>query len=246
MDHEFNIANHVPKKDLCNLCEEHKRTTAMSPELTEKFEKHSQGKLETKSERDKDRKFISKSTTVVTFDLENVLLCPKANVSCFFYMRKLTVFNLTAHVSDGKHKEGYCAIWHEGIGGRGGNDIASALVKILGRVVSDFPNTLHLILWSDSCIAQNKNSIISTALKIFMKDTSCVKSITQKFGEAGHSPVQEVDNMHSIFYRTLKFADFYSPLSLVRIILHDHRTRSFQVLQLTPNCFRDFHVSFYE
>ena len=34
-----------------------------------------------------------------------------------FYIRKLTVFNFTAHVSDGKHKEGYCAIWHEGIGG---------------------------------------------------------------------------------------------------------------------------------
>jgi hypothetical protein len=60
---------------------------------------------------------MSESTTEATFDLENELLCPKANVSCFFYIRKLTVFNFTAHVSDGKHKEGYCAIWHEGIGG---------------------------------------------------------------------------------------------------------------------------------
>ena len=70
-------------------------------------------KEESKSERDKDR--ADKKKAVICFDLQNVLTCPRANVSNFFYKRKLSVFNLTAHLS--LTKKAYNAVWCEGTAG---------------------------------------------------------------------------------------------------------------------------------
>lgn len=55
----------------------------------------------------------------------------------------------------------YCAIWSEAHNGRSGNDIASAIIKILENILHDFNNIEHIIFWSDSCVPQNKNKISS-------------------------------------------------------------------------------------
>ena len=39
---------------------------------------------------------------LITFDLENVITLPHAEISSFFYKQKLTLYNLTADVSIGK------------------------------------------------------------------------------------------------------------------------------------------------
>ena len=66
---------------------------------------------------------------VICFDLQNVYSLPKAEVSNFFYRRKLNVYNMTAHTST--DKQGYGALWTEGQSGRSANDIASLVVEIL-------------------------------------------------------------------------------------------------------------------
>ena len=112
---EFNVAFHVPKKDRCDVCEAIK----VNKEPTDEEKKvHLKGKLETKTERDKDRKDKSKFT--VCFDLQNVFALPTADVSNFFYRRKLNVYHMKAHCSG--DKRGYGALWHEGQNGRSGND----------------------------------------------------------------------------------------------------------------------------
>ena len=92
-----------------------------------KHEEHLAGKLETKTERDKDREDDNKFT--VCFDLENVFALPTAEVSNFFYKRKLNVYFMTAHCS--VDKRGYGAMWNEAQNGRAGNDIASSVMKLL-------------------------------------------------------------------------------------------------------------------
>ena len=80
--------------------------------------------------------------------------------------------------------------------------IASSVVKLLEDIVKLYPS--DFTLWSDSCVPQNKNSVMSCALIAVLNRNVHVKSIIQKFGEPGHSPVQEVDNLQSQIERKLK------------------------------------------
>jgi len=74
---------------------------------------------------------------------------------------------------------------------------------ILGHTLTDNPALTDITLWSDSCVPQNRNKIMATALMLFLK-TSSLESITQKFCEPGHSEVQEVDNLHSQIDRVIQ------------------------------------------
>lgn len=74
------------------------------------------------------------------------------------------MYNLTAYYS--VTKQVYCAIWNETVTGRAGNDIASAVRKILG-VLSDENEFVNLTTWSDSYVLKNRNSIISNAMMDF-------------------------------------------------------------------------------
>jgi hypothetical protein len=84
---QFSIQN-VPTKDKCDICEEQQMSKNISPELLTKFENHVNDKTKTKAERDLDRQSDS---IVLCFDLENVIPCPRAEVSNFFYKRKIKV-----------------------------------------------------------------------------------------------------------------------------------------------------------
>ncbi|CAG9838070.1 unnamed protein product [Diabrotica balteata] len=79
----------------------------------------------------------------LVFDLHNVLSCAHAEVSNLYYKIKLKVYNLTAILS--KTKQVHCALWSESLMGRSGNDIASALIKILKAVFRDHANVKTII-----------------------------------------------------------------------------------------------------
>ncbi|KAK3769899.1 hypothetical protein RRG08_047051 [Elysia crispata] len=180
---EFNIAFHFPKSDRCDKCEEKQYSNFPTKEQISLYDAHEKGKEETRAEKNRDRE--NENAFVVCFDLENVFALPRANVGTFFYKRKLNTFNMTAHCSISK--KGYGAIWHEGLSGRGSNDIASAVIKILNAIADDHsedPRLKHIILWSDSCVPQNQNRVFSTALKYFLTQHQEVESIQQKFSPA--------------------------------------------------------------
>lgn len=163
---EFNIAFHVPKKDMCDKCVEYERKLSPSDEETQEFKMHEDRKNLGQRERDTDRENDEPNTAVLTFDLENVFSLPKSNVFSYFYKQKMNCYNLTAHCN--KNKIVYCSLWNEGLCGRAGIHISNALIKILNQVVKDIPDLTKLILWSDSCVPQNKNSIImSCAIQTF-------------------------------------------------------------------------------
>ena len=236
LDTETNIAFHFPKKDRCDKCEEMKSVSDPSDGEKAAFQAHLQGKEETKLERDRDR--ANKDAFCVCFDLENVFALPRANISSFFYRRKLNVYNMTAHCS--VDKKGYGALWHMGQNGRTGNDIASAVLKLLSVIVEDHandPRIQHIVMWSDSCVPQNRNSVFSTGLKYFMTLHPEVKVIEQKFCQPGHSSIQEVDNLHSQIEKACGPAEIYSPVGLMRILKTVNKLR---MIQLRSDDFKDF------
>ncbi|GBL99106.1 hypothetical protein AVEN_64105-1 [Araneus ventricosus] len=122
---------------------------------------------------------------------------PHVNISFLFYLGKLLgkiKYNLTVYYTP--TKQVYCALWSENLSGRADNDIASAFHKIL-TVLTEENDITELLTWSDSCVPQTRNSIISNSTLHFRKDNSQVKSVTMKYSLSGHSCVQEGDSVHS-------------------------------------------------
>lgn len=136
------------------------------------------------------------------------------------------------------------AIWDETKNGRSGDDIASALIKILVHIVDNLPsNITKMILWSVSCVPQNKNSHMSMDLLSFLQSEKAknITEIEQKFSEPGHGNVQEVDCVHSVIERNLRHKEIYSPLGLLRELLKIQSKIKLNFLQMQDTDFHSFH-----
>lgn len=235
---EYNLGFHIPKSDRCDLCEKYKvarQSDTLTEELIEEYERHQVLKTEMRNARKKEKE--QKTSPVLLFDLQNVILTPNAEISSLFYLRKLNVYNLTAYYT--VTKKVYCALWNESCAGRSGNDIASAFRKILDCVV-DENDISELTVWSDSCVPQNRNSIISNAVLDFLRDNPNITSITMKYSLPGHSCVQEVDSVHSCIERAMSKTEFYSPLGLIRILKQINQHNPYRIIQMQPRDFKDF------
>jgi hypothetical protein len=235
---EFNLDFHTRKSDRSDLCEEFRMAESqnlVSDDLKKSYEMHVIEKTAMRENRKIDRE--NTTIPVLCFDLENVIACPRAEISSFFYKRKLNTYNLTAHFSASKTI--YCALWTEALSGRSGNDLASALYKILGKVAEEHEFT-ELILWSDSCVPQNRNSFISCAVQNFLHEHPHVSKVTMKYSVPGHSCIQEVDNAHSMIEKAMSQNEFYSPLGLIRILKTINRKSPLRVLQLKDDDFFGF------
>ena len=148
------------------------------------------------------------------------------------------MYNLTAHCS--VDNRAYCAVWNEGTRGRSGNDLASALVAILEKVIAQNPGVLKITLWSDACVPQNKNSAMSFAILTFLNSHANIQKIVQKFGTPGHSPVQEVDNIHSHIEQRMRKTEVHSPVALLRLLKQVSTRKPFIVIEMTDGMFFDF------
>ena len=237
-EHDFNIEFQKPKTDLCDTCYEYHNVVNPTEEQTQKFSKHVMLKNGYRAEREKDHKLKDKNVAVVCIDLENVISLPKSNIGAFFYKRKLSAYNLTGHCS--LNKKGYCMLWHEGISGRAGNDLASSVTCLLEKIIADHPDVNKLILWFDSCVPQNRNSHMSIALREFLIRYPKIRVIEQKFCESGHSSIQEVDNIHSQIDRALAPLEIFSPLGLIRAIANIQKRNPFSVYQMKRLDFKHF------
>ncbi|KAK3924206.1 Pituitary homeobox 3 [Frankliniella fusca] len=153
--------------------------------------KKSQDAIEQKK-ADKAKAKTSETTETIAFDLQQCLPTPHLSTSMVFYLRQLWVYNLTVHtMSTGKSVH---YMWHEGEGGRGANQVGSALF----HYISALPDQVErLILWSDTCAGQNKNGIINSALITALSQKKTLKFIDQKFLVSGHTHL-ECDSDHAI------------------------------------------------
>ncbi|KAE8744950.1 hypothetical protein FOCC_FOCC008362 [Frankliniella occidentalis] len=132
-----------------------------------------------------------KTISTIVFDLEQVLPCPYLTSGNVFYLRQLSVYNLTVFATE--TKEAFNFMWHEAIAGRGAEEIASCLLSYFNEFL---PSTVkHVILYSDTCSGQNKNSLMITALSFTVQHHPTVETIDQKFLVSGHTHL-ECDQAH--------------------------------------------------
>lgn len=158
-----------PQLDTCHICDNFQaklkyETESMIIDKLKELQKHHHDleKAAYKSnKRDKEAAKVSNGTSVVAaFDFQQCLPTPQLNTSIAYYKRQLWTYNLTIHSTVGTT----CCIWHGGIANRGSNGIASCLYSFLQRLES---TVTHVILYSDSCAGQNKNSIVAAFLSTY-------------------------------------------------------------------------------
>ena len=129
----------------------------------------------------KSSQLPTSSFTSFCMDLQQVMFVPMLTHSTMFYSRQLSTYNLGVHIGD--TGSSFMCMWHEGIGGRGGNEIASCFFRVVtsGRITKD-----RLVIWCDNCASQNKNKILLMAI-IYLVYKGYFKSIDIKFLVSGHS-----------------------------------------------------------
>lgn len=109
------------------------------------------------------------------------MFVPTLTHSEMFYRRQLSCYNFGISIGDTLHS--YMYMWDENEGGRGGNEIASCLLKVLNMGITEKKT---LIIWSDNCAEQNKNRMM-VFLCLFLVAVGLFECIEQRFLVNGHS-----------------------------------------------------------
>lgn len=112
------------------------------------------------------------------------------------------MYNLTIH--DCQSGLSTHCMWHEAVAKRGANEIASCLYKHITALPAE---TEHLILYSDTCGGQNKNSILISMLSFALHQHPTLKMIGHKFLIAGHTHL-ECDTDLAAIEKDLKIVPF--------------------------------------
>lgn len=203
-DNEFNLAFHTPKKDACKYCEWYQRLEdSEKTNHKNEYDADQLKKTQAREQKEIDKKKAkeNESYKAVTFDLEQVLTTPWSNVSCLFYSRKLSTYNLTVYELDSKDVK--CYMWHEGEGGRGSSEISTYVYKYLKELS---PHVKHAVLYSDTCGGQNRNAAFST-MCLRAVSSLPLSTIDHKYMESGHSQM-ECDSVHAAV-ETARKKSFY-------------------------------------
>lgn len=164
-----------------------------------------------------DRKAAQTSDEQVhflTFDLQKTLPLPKLSTSIAFYLRQVWLYNLGVHIVSSTANGGFFQVWTEDEGGRGCEEVCSALLAFLD--VSGVRNG-HSIAWSDSCSGQNKNLFTVCLWQLLIKQQrfSC---IDHKFPETGHTYMDSDRDFAQIEKTVKKRENIYSLDEYIQIM----------------------------
>ncbi|KAG8303535.1 hypothetical protein J6590_108456 [Homalodisca vitripennis] len=138
-------------------------------------------------------------------DLQKALPFPKLTVSDAYYRRNMYCYNLGVH--DLANNNAAMYVWDECTASRGSQEIASAILKHLSLHVS---NQNHIIIYSDTCIGQNRNIKVALALMKFVQDSPSVNIVEQKFLVSGHSYLPN-DSDFGLIEQCAKMKSIYIP-----------------------------------
>lgn len=129
-------------------------------------------------------------------------------------------------------------MWHEVIGNRGANEIASCLYEHLQTLPAPVKN---ITFYSDSCPGQNKNSYVALMFAIFASAPNEIETIDHKFLEPGHTHM-ECDADHALIERKKKKTSIpiHHPRDWYQFIRTAGDKRIFQVHEMQQNSFKDY------
>lgn len=181
------------KSDTCKMCDllrvkiNATSSDDLKRKLSEELEIHQAlgERLQNEMKRDIELAKTDSSIQVMVYDLQKVLIIPKAPSSMLYYTRNFNIYNLNIH----ENGNGNFYVWTEVDASRGSREIASCIIKHLNENLKE--DTAETILWSDSCSGQNRNHIVACILLHFLHTSSSkypnLKKITLKFLKSGHT-----------------------------------------------------------
>lgn len=202
---KLNLSFQPVKKDRCDKCImfENKNIDDAA------YNEHIIQKDRARKEKEEDkRKALEGLCTVLAMDVEAVKVSPSLNASAIYYKTKLCCHNFT--VLNLANQESVCYWFEETQADLSANTFASCLTDFLSQKCD---LSKPIIVWSDGCTNQNRNSIMANALLSFSFEKNV--QIEQKFLVIGHTQM-EVDGIHSLIERKLKDKPIYLPSDFVR------------------------------
>ena len=209
---EFNYGFGKPRSDTCETCDNLE---------TENLQAHKDEAAAAFREMKKDRQTASEksNTHYFTFDLEKTLPLPKLSTSVAYYLRQLWFYNLGIHLISGDKTGVYFQHWLESQGGRGVNEVGSAIIVFLQKAgIKD--GVLHA--WSDSCAGQNKNFFL-VCLWQFLIKTQNFQEIHHKFPIPGHSFMDSDRDFGKVEQICQKTENVYSSNDYAKILRSSQR-----------------------
>ncbi|XP_034245116.1 uncharacterized protein LOC117647474 [Thrips palmi] len=202
----FNLGFFLPKKDQCELCAKWKKSTPEERKnIVREYAVHLENKKDVRRMHYRDLARVSDKICFACFDLQKVLICPRSEVSAFFYRNKLSMYNFTIY--DTRLHEGHCNLWTEVDARKGSNEVGTCVLKFIETKVSE--GIKEFIFESDGPTSQNRNRMVfnmylTAAAKFEIK-------ITHRFLESGHS-YSEADSMHALIEKEAKIVqEIFSP-----------------------------------
>ncbi|CAG4959985.1 unnamed protein product [Parnassius apollo] len=246
----MNLSFKKPSVDTCSKCDRINMklkyaSVDQAANLIETFKEHQEAFKAAYEEKKADKQLAQSSevVAVITFDLQQCLPTPYLQTNVAFYKRQLWTFNLTIH--DLKTNKAFCYMWPECEGNRGANDIASCLYDfIINQLPNLHPNAKKLIMFSDSCSGQNKNSIVTTMLMLVTRLSPQLQFIEHKFLVPGHTHM-EADTDHALIERKKKITnmDIHLPRDWYQLVrTASNKTAKFTVIEMTHEMFYDFNI----
>ena len=225
-----NLGFFQPKKDQCDTCVSHK-TGNITDEI---YNAHIIKKNRAQAEKKKDKDEATAQDSVWTMDVQAVLISPRLFASAHYYKTKLACHNFTMYnLQTGKV---LCYFFTEVEADLSANTFATCVRDCLADVLDDNAVT-RIILYSDGCGYQNRNSTLSNALLEFSIAHKIV--IEQKYLEQGHTQM-EVDSVHSVIEKKLRGREVFFPGDYVQAMKEARPTKPYIVKELSYDFAKDF------
>lgn len=170
----------------------------------------------------------------ICIDFMQNLQLPSIPVQETFYLRQLTVSIFCIHNLKDSTADFY--VYHEGIAGKGPNEVASFILDYIHRKMTGIE---HLHIFSDGCSGQNKNHVL---IRLFSALVSLnkFKTIEQYFPVRGHSFLPCDRNFAVLKRKLRRFDRVYTLKEYVELIITSTNKRNFTVVMVDMNDIFDF------
>lgn len=235
------LSFHHPRVDTCHTCDrlniESKLNNSSGRLAKQQLELHHrkvERSLEYMKTQITNSQLPGSNTSCISFDLQQVMFVPTLTHSDMFYLSQLSCYNLGIHVSD--TNKAFMCMWHEGVSGRGSNQVTSCLLKILN--MPGVVDKRHVQLWSDNCAGQNKNKVVLFLL-IFLASHGLFDSLEYNFLVSGHS-FMACDRDFALIEKRKRVTKAHVPRDLHEIVRSAKYNPPFEVIDMETAGFWDF------
>lgn len=229
---ENNLSIYTLKKDQCNSCCAYK-----TGNLEEnKYIQHKNRKDRARREKEIDKvKALDGECIALCVDLQAVKLAPYLQAGAFYYKTKLCIHNFTVYNLQTHDTSCYWFSEDQNSELKASTFVSCLLDFLEKKCVS---TNVPIIIYSDGCTYQNRNSIMSNALLNFSMKHGV--TIFQKYLEPGHT-YMECDSVHAAIERKLKNREIHLPSDYLSVTREARQNpKPYEAIDLDYSFFKNY------